>query len=174
MGIVTELVFADLSDREVTGLRMGKHQARDAGVGFHGATLGETDADLFHVYEIVEDKVKAGVWQRGITYGRTDALKLLHEHIRDGEVFILRITPVFLSDLFVHTFCSRLSQTVCEELRHHFLIGVGGEIGFEAEGDGSGEKTYFRGRRKEEGGRRYVLRMKSDSFFKRRNEIGET
>ena len=119
-----ELVFADLADGEITGLGMGKHQAGDAGVGFHGTTLRETDADLFHVYEIVEDEVQAGVWQRGITYRRTDALEFFNEHIRDGEVFILRITPIFLPDLFVHTFSSRLCKTVSEELGHHFLVGV--------------------------------------------------
>jgi hypothetical protein len=63
VGVITELVFADFADGEITGLRMGKHQAGDAGVGFHGATLGKTDADLFHVYEIIEDEVQTGIWQ---------------------------------------------------------------------------------------------------------------
>lgn len=124
VGVVTELVFAYFADGEITGLRMGEHEAGDTGVGLHSATLGETDADLFHIEEVVEDEIQAGVGQRGITHGRTDALELFDEHVRYGKFFILRITPVFLSDLFVHTFCRSLSKTVCKELGHHFFVRV--------------------------------------------------
>ena len=82
------------------------------------------DTNLFHVYEIVEDEVQASVGQRGVAHGRADALELFDEHIRDGKAFILRITPVFLSDLFVHTFCGSLGKTVCEKLSHHLFVGV--------------------------------------------------
>ena len=63
MGVVAELVFADFADGEIAGFRMGEHQAGDTGMGLHGTTLRETDADLFHVYQIVDDEVQAGVGQ---------------------------------------------------------------------------------------------------------------
>ena len=63
MCVVAELVFADLSNGEITGLGMGKHQTRYTRVGLHGTTLGETDTDLFHIYEIVENEVQTRVWQ---------------------------------------------------------------------------------------------------------------
>ena len=63
MSIVAELVFAYLSDGEVSGLRVGNHQTRYTRVGLHGTTLGETDTDLFHIYEIVENEVQTRVWQ---------------------------------------------------------------------------------------------------------------
>ena len=62
-GIVAELIFTDLSDREVTGLGMGHHQTRDTGMRFHGTTLRQADANLFHIQQFIEDEVQTGIWQ---------------------------------------------------------------------------------------------------------------
>jgi len=135
------LIFTDFADGEITGLGMGEHQARDTGMGLHGSTLSETDTNLFHVDQVVDDEVQAGVGQRGITHGRTNALELLDEHVGDGEVFVCGIPPKFFTNLFVHAFGSCLCEAVGQELGHHFEIGVGVEVGLEAGGDGGGENS---------------------------------
>ena len=60
-GIVTELVLTNLTNGEITGLRMGEHETRDTGMGFHGTTLSETDANLTHVDQIVDDEIQTGI-----------------------------------------------------------------------------------------------------------------
>ena len=140
-GVIAELVFTDFADGEITGLGMGEHQARDTGMGLHGTTLCETDANLFHIDQVVDDEVQTGVGQRGVTNGWPNALELLDEHVGDGEVFVGSIPPKFFTNLFVHTFSGSLSKAVGQELGHHLLIGVGVEVGLEAGGDGGGEEA---------------------------------
>ena len=48
MGVVEELVFADLADGEITCLGMGEHEAGNTGVRLHGTALREADVNLFH------------------------------------------------------------------------------------------------------------------------------
>ena len=144
-GVIAELIFTDFADGEITGLGMSEHQTRDTGMGLHGTTLSETDANLFHVDQIVDDEVETGVGEGGVTYGRTNALELLDEHVGDGEVFVGGIPPKFFTNLFVHTFSGGLSKAVGQELGHHFKIGVRIEVGLEARGDGGGEEGDFRG-----------------------------
>ena len=139
-GVIAELVFTDFTNGEITGLEMGEHQTRDTGMGLHGTTLSETDANLFHVDQIVDDEVETGVGEGGVTHGRTNALELLDEHVGDGEVFVGSVPPKFFTNLFVHTFSGGLSKAVGQELGHHFEIGVGVEVGLEARGDGGGEE----------------------------------
>ena len=126
---------------------MGYHQTAHAGVGLHGTTLRETDADLFHVDEFVEHEIQAGVWQRRITHGRSDALELLDKHLRNCQLFVFSITPIFLSHLFMHPFCSSLSQPISQQLCHHLLVRIGVEISFEGHVCRGGEDAEFRGKR---------------------------
>ena len=46
VGVVAELLFADVTHREIVCFGMGKHEARDAAMGIHGSILGEGDAYL--------------------------------------------------------------------------------------------------------------------------------
>ena len=128
---------------------MGKHQTGDTGMRFHSTTLREADANLFHIQQFIEHEVQTGIRQGWIAYSRTDALKLFYLQFSDREVFVLGIAPIALPHFLVHPLGCGLSQTICQELHHHLLIGVCVEIGFESVGDGSGEKADFRGKRKE-------------------------
>ena len=146
-GVIAKLVFTNLTDGEITGLGMGEHEARDTGMGLHGATLCETDAYLTHVDQIVDDEVQTGVGERGVTHGWTDALELLNKHIGDGEILVFGIPPKIFTNLFVHARGGCLFKTVGQEPGHHLAIGVGVEVGLEGGGDGGGKEGYFRGGR---------------------------
>ena len=122
---------------------MGNHQTADTGMGLHGTALRQADTNLFHIDLLIKHEVQTGIRQRGITHSWTDALKLFDKHLRNRQLLILGITPNILSYLLMHPFCCCLSQTVSQQLCHHFLIRIGIKIGFETVGNGSGEDAEF-------------------------------
>lgn len=124
-GVVEELVFANRADGEVTGLGMGNHEAADAGMGKHGAMLGETYADGGEVDEAVEVEVEALVGKAGIAHGRTDALESLGMEVGNGEIFVRGITPIVLADGLMGAFDGSLGQAVGEGLAEQVAVGIG-------------------------------------------------
>lgn len=124
-GVVEELVFADGADGEVTGLGMGNHEAADAGMGEHGAMLGETYADGGEVDEAVEVEVEALVGKAGIAHGRTDALESLGMEVGNGEIFVRGITPIVLADGLMSAFDGSLGQAVGKGLTEQVAVGIG-------------------------------------------------
>ena len=108
----------------------------------HGTALGETDAYLLHVNQLVEQEVQAGIGQRGVAYGRPYALEVLLVQLFDTQLFVCGIAPVLLAHRFVHAFGSSLGQTVGQQLCHHFLIGVVLEFGFHTDVGTGGKEAY--------------------------------
>ena len=76
MSVVLQLVFAYRTDAEIMRLRVADHQTADTGVREHGAMFRKADADGGKVDQTVEIKVEALVWQTGVSYCRTDSLKV--------------------------------------------------------------------------------------------------
>ena len=79
---------------------------------FHGTTLSQSDTNLFHIKQIIENEVQTGIGQRRITHSRTDALEFFNQHLRYGQLLIFGITPKLFSHLFMNAFGSSLSQTI--------------------------------------------------------------
>ena len=52
-GIILKLVAADTSNGEITSLGMGDHKAADAAVRLHSTTLGEPDADVGEMQDVI-------------------------------------------------------------------------------------------------------------------------
>ena len=57
VSVVDELLFVNLADGEIVCFGMGKHKARNAAVGAHGAILGEGDAYVREVQQLVDEEV---------------------------------------------------------------------------------------------------------------------
>ena len=101
-------------------------------MGFHGSAFGEPDAYPMHADESVEQKVQAGVGQRGVAYGGTYALPVLAQHVGDAELLVGSVAPVPLPHLLVQALGSGLGQPVSQQLHHHLLVGVVREVGFKS------------------------------------------
>ena len=103
---------------------MGKHKTAHRGMGSHHSTFCESDTNLFHIQQIREDEVHAGVRQRGIANGRTDALKGFYMELLHREVLIGSIAPIAGSHFLMHFLCRGFCKTVGNSLRHHLAIWV--------------------------------------------------
>ena len=110
-------------------LGVSQHQTADAGMGLHRTTLSQSDTDLFHIKQIVENEVQTSIGQRRITHSGTNALEFLDKHLWNGQLLIFGIAPELLSNLFMYAFSSSLSQTIGQQLRQHLLIGIRRKVG---------------------------------------------
>ena len=108
---------------------MGEHEATDAGVGAHGSALGEVDAYLTEVQELVEQEVHAGVGQRGVAHGGAYALELLAVQLGYGELLAGGVAPDLPSHLLVQPLGGGLGQPVGQQLGHELAVGVVVEVG---------------------------------------------
>ena len=81
-------------------------------MGFHGSAFGEPDAYPMHADESVEQKVQAGVGQRGVAYGGTYALPVLAQHVGDAELLVGSVAPVLLPHFLVQA----LGVAACRNL----------------------------------------------------------
>lgn len=124
MGIVTELVLANLSDAEVVGFWMTDHQTADAGVRLHRTVLCQTDTDGRKINEPVEVEVEALVRQTGIAHSGANALKAFCVKVGDGELLIGRIAPVELTDGLVGALGGGFRQAVSKGLAQQMLVVV--------------------------------------------------
>ena len=124
LGVVEELVLANLSDVEIAGFRVAEHQTADAGMGLHGTVLCQSDADGRKVDELVEIEVEALVGQAGVTHSRTDALEAFGVEVGDGKLLIGCIAPVEFADGFVRPFNSGFREAVGEGLAQQMLVGI--------------------------------------------------
>ena len=88
-------------------------------MGTHRTMFGEPDANALHIQQTVDDEIETRVGQRRITHGRTDALKPLGQHLRDGKLLLRGIAPELLAHLFVQPFGGGLSQPVGQGLGEH-------------------------------------------------------
>ena len=112
----------------------------------HHPAFGQADAYLFHVQQVREDEVHAGVRERWITHRRTDALKGLDVELLNGEPLIRSISPIAGSNLLVHLLGSGLGKPVGQRLCHHLPVRVGGgKVFFQCRIDGSGKHPHFIG-----------------------------
>ena len=118
----------------------------------HGAALSERDANLGEAEQAVELEVKAGIGQRGIAHGGTDALETLLMKLSDAELLVGRIAPIAAAHLEVHQLGCRLGQTVGQQLGHHLLVGVRGEVGRHGAVDARGKEAHAVGDRTDEVG----------------------
>ena len=110
--VVAQLVFADFSKIEITGLGMRNHQTAHRSMLHHHPALGQADAYLFHVQQVREDEVHAGVGERRIAHRRTDALKGLDVELLDGEPLVGSISPIVGSHFLVHLLGGSLGKPV--------------------------------------------------------------
>ena len=99
-------------------------------MGLHHSCLREMNAYRRHTDELVENEIDAGVGQRGITNGRSNALIPFVVQIFGCQLLIRCIAPIGFPHLFVHFFSRTLGQTLGQDLRHHLQIVVGFIIGF--------------------------------------------
>ena len=82
----------------------------------HHPAFGQADAYLFHVQQVREDEVHAGVRERWISHRRTDALKGLDVELLNGEPLVGSISPIAGSHLLVHLLGSSLGKPVGQDL----------------------------------------------------------
>ena len=121
---------------------MGHHKAADAAVRLHSTTLGEPDADVGEMQDVVEQEVKTRIGQRWIAYGRSYPLKLLGMNLLHGEVLILGISPIVFPHLLMHFLGCRLGKAVGYQLHHHALVVVVGEVGFKPYVNSGGKNAH--------------------------------
>src|SRR5215831_312087 len=81
LGVVHDLVAADLADHEVPRLRVSEVEPRDGRSWRHGAALGQVHADRTRVEQGEQGLLFRVVRAGGVAEGRADAAVLLRDQL---------------------------------------------------------------------------------------------
>ena len=88
-------------------------------MGGHHTALGQSDTNVLHANEVVQQEVHAGIRQRGIAHGRPDSLELLLVQLGNGQLLVGCISPIVAPHFLVHPLGGGLCQTVGQCLDKH-------------------------------------------------------